>query len=70
MSVQEIEVAITRLPTDELAELVAWLDDYYASVWDEQLERDLEAGHLDVLLAEVDSEYEDRVVLDRYARGI
>jgi hypothetical protein len=27
-------------------------------MWDKQIEEDLEAGHLDALLAEVDEEYE------------
>jgi len=58
MSVQEIEMAITQLPATELAELMAWLENYYAQMWDRQIEEDLEAGRLDALLAEVDKEYE------------
>ena len=58
MSVKEIEEAITRLSPEELAELSVWLADYQAQVWDEQIERDLEAGRLDALLEQVDAEYE------------
>lgn len=58
MSVQEIEQAITQLSPAELAELSAWLADYQAKVWDDQIERDLETGRLDALLNEVDAEYE------------
>jgi len=58
MSVKEIEIAITRLPAIDLAELMAWLENYHAQVWDEQIEQDLETGRLDALLAEVDKEYE------------
>lgn len=58
MSVQEIEKAITQLTPEELAELSAWFADYQAKVWDEQIERDLDAGRLDALLKEVDAEYE------------
>jgi len=58
MSVKEIEIAITQLPATELAELMAWLENYYAQMWDRQIEEDLEAGRLDALLAEVDKEYE------------
>jgi BioD-like phosphotransacetylase family protein len=58
MSVQEIEHAITELSPKELAELSAWLADYQAKVWDEQIERDLDTGRLDALLDEVDAEYE------------
>ena len=58
MSVKEIENAITQLSPEELAELSAWLADYQATVWDEQMERDLDAGRLDALLEEVDEAYE------------
>jgi hypothetical protein len=57
MSVKEIEIAIARLPSADLDELMTWLEDYYAEMWDKQIEDDLEAGRLDALLAEVDEEY-------------
>ncbi|MBI4557353.1 MAG: hypothetical protein HY706_07215 [Candidatus Hydrogenedentes bacterium] len=59
MSVKEIETAITRLSTTDLAELVAWLENYHAETWDKQIEEDLDSGRLDTLLAKVDKEYED-----------
>ena len=43
MSVQEIESAISQLPADKLAELMAWLADHHERVWDQQIESDLEA---------------------------
>ena len=58
MGVKQIENAITQLPAKELAELVSWLEDYHARVWDTRIEKDLEAGRLHALLAEVDEEYE------------
>lgn len=58
MSVKDIENAITQLSAKDLAELSAWLGDYRAEVWDEQLERDLDTGRLDALLEEVDAEFE------------
>jgi hypothetical protein len=58
MSVKEIEVAITQLSIDDLADLMAWLEEYHAQVWDRQIEEDLESGRLDALLADVDEEYE------------
>ena len=57
MSITEIESAITQLPPKEIAELVAWLQDYHETVWDKQIEDDLETGRLDKLLAEVDKEH-------------
>ncbi len=58
MTVKDIEAAITQLPANELAELMAWLEEYHARAWDQQIEDDLEAGRLDALLAEIDKEYE------------
>ena len=57
MSVTEIESAIAQLPAKEVAELMAWLQDYHDRVWDKQIEDDLEADRLDKLLAEVDEEH-------------
>lgn len=58
MTVKDIEAAIIQLPAKDLAELMAWLKEYHARAWDQQIEDDLEAGRLDALLAEVDKEYE------------
>jgi len=57
MTVAEIERAIVQLPPQDLAQLAAWLDEYRAAKWDQQLEEDLEAGRLDVLVAEADEQY-------------
>jgi hypothetical protein len=58
MGIKQIERAITELPAEDLAELMSWLEDYHAQVWDKRIEEDLEAGHLDELLGKVDEEYE------------
>lgn len=58
MSVKEIESAIVQLPSKEVTELMSWLSEHHAQLWDKQIEEDLEAGRLDALLAEVDQEYE------------
>lgn len=58
MTVPEIESAIQRLPAVELAELTAWLEEYRARLWDEQIEEDLDTGRLDSLLDEVEIEYQ------------
>ena len=57
MTIQEIEQAITELSPDELARLREWFDEYFAQVWDEQIERDAASGRLDKLIAEADEEY-------------
>jgi hypothetical protein len=58
MSVTEIQAAIIELTGDDLADLMSWLDDYQAKLWDKQIDEDLQAGRLDKILADVDKEYE------------
>ena len=57
MTIQEIEQAITELSPDQLARLREWFDEYFAQVWDEQIERDAASGRLDKLIAEANEEY-------------
>jgi hypothetical protein len=59
MDVKEIESAIANLPPSEIAELAKWFEDFQAQVWDQQIERDLKAGHLDSLLKEAAQDFED-----------
>jgi hypothetical protein len=58
MSISEIEQAITELSPEERARLRAWFDEYYAEVWDKQIEDDVKAGRLDKLISEANEEYE------------
>lgn len=55
-TVTEIEAAILRLEGKEFAELMTWLRDHHANVWDQQIEGDLESGRFDALLADVNKE--------------
>ncbi|MCB0254987.1 MAG: hypothetical protein H6649_09090 [Caldilineae bacterium] len=57
MNIQEIEVAIMKLPVPDMLKLATWLADYQQHVWDREIEDDLETGRLDSLLAEVEAEY-------------
>lgn len=57
MSITEIETAIAQLPAVDLAELMTWIEKHHAEAWDKQIEEDLDAGRLDALLAEIDTEY-------------
>ena len=58
MSITEIEQAITALSPEELARFREWFDEYYAEVWDKQIEADAKSGRLDKLIAEADEEYD------------
>lgn len=50
MSVKDIEQAITQLPRQEVAELSRWFEEFQNQMWDEQIERDANAGRLDKLI--------------------
>ncbi len=55
-SIAEIEQAIAKLSTPEMAELGAWFDALRNREWDRQLEADSSSGALDSLLKEVDDD--------------
>lgn len=57
MTISEIEQAIRELSPKELSRFYAWFEEYYAEVWDQQIEADAKSGRLDKLIAEVDEEY-------------
>ncbi len=48
-SVEQIEAAILKLSPQELTQLADWVLDLDEQRWDEQLEKDMEAGKLDFL---------------------
>lgn len=50
MSVKDIEAAITQLPRQEIAELSQWFEEFQNQIWDEQIERDANAGRFDQLI--------------------
>lgn len=49
----DLQRAILRLAPRELAELLTWIDDYRAQMWDRQAQSDLDTSRLDALLAEI-----------------
>ncbi len=58
MSVQELEEAVTQLPSLELAHFAAWFEEYQAGLWNKQIERDALSGRLDALAEQADREFE------------
>lgn len=58
MGVNEIEKAITQLSINEVTMLMDWLESYQEKLWDKQIEKDIEDGRLDAILAEANEEYE------------
>ena len=57
MSVEELEKAVAKLPSDELARFRAWFEEFAADEWDKQIERDIKAGKLDKLADEAIAEH-------------
>ena len=57
ITVAEISGAVRRLPKRELARFRKWFAEYDAAVWDRQIESDLKAGKLDVLIREAQRDH-------------
>lgn len=58
MSVQELQTAVTQLPSHDLAQFVAWIEEYQAQAWDRQIEQDIHAGCLNALADQADREFD------------
>lgn len=58
MSIQELESAVTQLPSQELAQFIAWFEEFQAQAWDTQIEQDILAGRLDTLAEQANQEFE------------
>ncbi len=51
-TLEEIKSAIIHLSGKELIRFRAWYDEFEAKLWDEQIEKDVQAGKLDKLAEE------------------
>ena len=56
-TLQKIEQDIQTLPENQVAELQAWLDDYNASLWDRQIQKDAKSGKLDALMNQAKADF-------------
>jgi hypothetical protein len=54
---QRIEQDVQNLSPEDLADFRKWFQSYDAALWDQQLERDVDAGKLDKLRDEAISEH-------------
>lgn len=48
-TVEEVVKAVEQLPQDQLKQFRAWFQKFDAEVWDEQIEKDIKTGKLDML---------------------
>jgi hypothetical protein len=46
-NVKELETAVAQLTIDELSQFSAWFEAFIADQWDQKIEADILAGHLD-----------------------
>ena len=58
MSIEELELVVSRLAEDELALFSRWFDEFRAEQWDRQIEADIPAGKLDAAGQRADNDFE------------
>jgi hypothetical protein len=58
MSVEDLESAILRLSSEELARFSAWFEQFMADQWDRQIEEDIKAGRLNAAGKRADEDFE------------
>ncbi len=49
MTIEDLEKAVAKLPSDQLAKFRAWFDAFDAARFDDKIEHDAKAGKLDRL---------------------
>jgi hypothetical protein len=60
MSIEELELVVSRLAADELAHFSKWFDEFRAEQWDRQIEADVLAGKLDAAGQRADNDFESK----------
>ena len=58
MSIEELELVVSRLAADELDLFSQWFDEFRALQWDRQIEADALAGELDAAGQRADDDFE------------
>lgn len=58
MSVEELELVVSRLAADEFALFSRWFDEFRAQQWDHQIEADILEGKLDPAGKRADDDFE------------
>jgi len=58
MSVEELQSAVSQLPTEELDRFSRWFEEFLAERWDRRIEADILAGRLDAAGRSADEEFE------------
>ena len=59
MTTTEIKTAVMSLNATELSELLDWLEEYQESLWDKQIEEDMQLGKFDSLIEKARKEFRE-----------
>lgn len=57
MTIQELEMAVKTLTTDDLQTFARWFDEFRADEWDRKIEEDVRTGKLDKLGSEAEDDF-------------
>ena len=58
-TIQEIEKAVSELPSNELEQFRKWFDEFDAKVWDKQFENDVRSGKLDQIAKNAIADFDE-----------
>ena len=58
MSVEELQSAVSQLPSEELDRFSRWFEEFLADQWDRQIEADILTGRLDAAGRGADEDFE------------
>ena len=58
MSVEELEIVVSRLSAAELTRFSEWFEEFLSRQWDEQIEADIISGRLDAAGKRADEDFE------------
>ena len=56
-NVQELEMAVSQLPANELLQFSEWFEEFLADQWDKKIEADIMSGRLDAIGKRADDEF-------------
>jgi hypothetical protein len=58
MSIEELQSAVTQLPTADLDRFARWFEEFLADEWDRRIEADIQTGRLDEAARRADEDFE------------
>lgn len=59
MNITELKTVVSKLPQNQLAELIEWLDEFQEPIWDKHIEDDLKAGKFNLLIRQTEQAFSE-----------